>query len=70
VIAKLTARTAVSALSAIPTALSVTRSALSSCAFTRCRVPPLSLMTGSTSRSSPPTNDVSFATVPPRRMSR
>src|SRR5687768_13648616 len=68
--ASVTARTVVSTLSATSTALSVTRSTLSSCMFTRSIVPAAWLITGRTSRSSPWRNDESRPTVPPRRTSR
>ena len=70
VIAVETARTAVSALSAIDTALSVTVSSLSSWSFTRSTVPPAFTITGSRSRSEPLMNDESRAKVPPIRMNR
>ena len=50
--------------------VSVMRSTLSSCAFTRSIVPAAWLITGSTSLSSPWRNDESRPTVPPRRTSR
>ena len=53
VIAVETARTAVSALSAIDTALSVTTSSLSSWSLTRSTVPPVFTITGNRSRSVP-----------------
>ena len=70
VIAVETARTAVSALSAIDTALSVTVSSLSSWSLTRSTVPPAFTITGSRSRSEPLMNDESRANVPPMRMKR
>src|SRR3990170_4711247 len=69
VIAVETARTAVSALSAIDTALSVTTSSLSSWSFTRSTVPPAFTITGRRSRSEPLMNEESRANVPPRRRS-
>ena len=68
VIAVETARTAVSALSAIETALSVTTSILSSWSFTRSTVPPDFTITGSRSRSVPLMRDDSRAKVPPSRI--
>jgi hypothetical protein len=56
-IAKLTARTAVSTLSAASTALSVTRSILSSCPLTRSTEPPTLLITGRVSLSTPRINE-------------
>ena len=69
VIAVDTARTAVSALSAIETALSVTRSSLSSSRLTRSMVPPDLWITGSTSCSVPRMKEESRTNVPPSRTS-
>ena len=66
-IAMLTARTAVSTLSAMSTALSVTRSTLSSCPFTLSTLSPTLWMTGSTSCSVPLINEERRPKVPPRR---
>src|SRR5581483_1788171 len=70
VMAMLTARTAVSTLSAASTALSVIRSTLSSCPFTRSTLPPTLPITGRRESSAPRMNAVSRATVPARRMMR
>src|SRR5258705_7776035 len=66
----LTARTAVSTLSAASTALSVIWSTLSSCPLTRSTLPPTLLMTGRISRSAPRINAERRPTVPPRRTRR
>ena len=67
VMAMLTARTAVSALSTASTALSVITSTLSSCPFTLSTVPPTLLITGKTSSWLPRMNAVRLRRVPPNR---
>src|SRR3954454_9369563 len=67
VTAMLTARTAVSTLSAASTALSVIWSTLSSCVFTRSTLPPTLSTTGRTDSSVPLINDERRSTVPARR---
>jgi RNA polymerase sigma-B factor len=66
-IAMLTARTAVSTLSAMSTALSVTRSTLSSCPLTLSTLSPTLWRTGSSSCSVPLINEERRPKVPPRR---
>jgi len=63
-------RIAVSTLSTASTALSVTRSTLSSWLLTLSTLPPTLLMTGRISRSTPEINEERRPTVPPRRTSR
>ena len=66
----LTARTAVSTLSAASTALSVTWSTLSSCALMRSTLPPTFSITGSTSRSVPLIRSVTLSVVRAIRTNR
>src|SRR5207253_298559 len=67
VTAELTVRTAESTLWTTSTALSVMRSTLSSCPFTRSTVPPTLAITGRISFSAPLMNAETRASVPPSR---
>src|SRR5439155_24024905 len=70
VIAKLTARTAVSTLSAASTALSVILSTLSSCPFTLSTLPPTLSITGRADSPAPRMNVETSVAVPARRTNR